>query len=156
MTHPDASGMVEALARRGLTLACAESLTGGLLSDTFVSVPGASRGFLGGVVAYHEAAKAALLGVPEYVLAHDGAVSALCALHMALGIKAALGADIALSATGYAGPEGADVGLVYIGYAGPDDADAFEYRFTGDRQTIRRDAAQAAVKLLSARLAAFK
>lgn len=136
------------LTARGQTLCCAESVTGGLLSDAFVRVPGASKVFLGSIVAYHEAVKHAFLNVPEDTLARFTAVSAQTALCMARGARAAFQADYALSATGYAGPGGADVGLVYIGYAGADGEECTCCRFTGDRECVRRAAADAAVALL--------
>ena len=111
--------IVKALTERGETLAVAESLTGGLLSDAIVQVPGASRVFMGGIVAYDEGRKVTLLGVRQETLDQYTAVSRQTALEMARGARQRLQTDWALSTTGYAGPDGDDVGLVYVALAGP-------------------------------------
>lgn len=141
--------IVKALTARGETLAVAESLTGGLLSDAIVQVPGASRVFMGGIVAYDEGRKVTLLGVRQETLDQYTAVSRQTALEMARGARQRLQTDWALSTTGYAGPDGDDVGLVYVALAGPGGETAREYRFTGDRQEIRNQAVQAALHLLT-------
>lgn len=141
------------LAQAGETLGCAESLTGGLLCDAFVSVPGASRVFMGGIVAYDEGRKGALLGVRPETLARFSAVSLQTALEMAQGARERLQADHALATTGYAGPDGADVGLVYVAYAGRARARVRECRFAGSRGQIRAQAVQAALELLETVLA---
>jgi len=143
-----AQEIVTALARQGQTLSCAESLTGGLLCDAIVQVPGASKIFMGGVVAYDEGRKAALLGVKPDTLARHTAVSAETALEMARGARERLQTDWALSTTGYAGPDGADVGLVYVALAGPRGERAWECRFQGSRAEIREQAVQAALNHL--------
>src|SRR5437867_2067211 len=96
----------ELLASSGMTLALAESCTGGLLGDMLTDVPGSSAYFLGGVVAYHDDLKTALLDVPPAVIRQYGAVSAECALLMARGVRGITGADIGISITGIAGPGG--------------------------------------------------
>ena len=141
--------IVAALTARGQTLAVAESLTGGLLSDAIVQVPGASKVFMGGIVAYDEGRKVSLLGVKQETLDQYTAVSRLTALEMARGARERLKTDWALSTTGYAGPDGADVGLVYVALAGPGGENARECRFTGSRQEIRNQAVQAALHLLT-------
>ena len=111
------------LRERGLTLATAESCTGGLVSARLTDVPGSSAVFVGGVVAYSNDVKAAQLGVPEAVLREHGAVSAETAAEMARGARERLGADVAVSVTGVAGPDGGTeekpVGLVFLHASGP-------------------------------------
>ncbi|MBQ9196225.1 MAG: CinA family protein [Clostridia bacterium] len=141
--------IVAALAARGETLGCAESLTGGLLSDAIVQVPGASRVFMGGIVAYDEGRKASLLGVRPETLRQYSAVSRQTAFEMAEGARRRLDVDYALATTGYAGPEGEDVGLVYVALAGPGGTETRECRFAGSRPEIRRQAVQAALDLLN-------
>ncbi len=135
-----------------LSLATAESCTGGLVSGRLTSVPGASDVFRGGVVAYTDELKTLLLGVPAAVLAEHGAVSAETAAAMARGARERLGADVALAVTGIAGPGGGTpekpVGLVFLHAAAPDGGRALEFSFPGDRQAIRARAAVAALHLV--------
>lgn len=147
-----AQEIVKALTARGKTLCAAESLTGGLLSDSIVSVPGASKVFLGGVVSYDERMKEKILGVAAETLAKYTAVSGQTAREMASGVRKLMGADYALSATGYAGPDGEDVGLVYIGYADENACESVECRFTGERAEIRRQSVEKALEILSKHL----
>ncbi len=147
-----AAKALETLAARRQTLACAESLTGGLLCDALVSVPGASRVFMGGIVAYDEGRKVSLLGVSAETLRRHTAVSGETAREMAEGARARLGVDYALSTTGYAGPDGEDVGLVYIACADAAETVVRQRRFNGDRSEIRRAAARAALDLLAEQL----
>jgi nicotinamide-nucleotide amidase len=125
------------LAARGLTLAVAESCTGGAVAARLTSAPGASRYFLGGVVAYGNAVKADRLGVEEAALREHGAVSEPVARQMAAGVRAALGADLAVATTGIAGPTGGTpekpVGLVWLGYADADGTHAVRLQLTADR-----------------------
>jgi nicotinamide-nucleotide amidase len=118
-----ASVVVRELTRRGQTLAVAESCTGGGLGAALAAVPGASRCWLGGVMAYANAAKRELLGVPGPLLERWGAVSDPVALAMAEGARERLGSDWALATTGIAGPDGATadkpVGLVHVAVVGP-------------------------------------
>jgi nicotinamide-nucleotide amidase len=116
------------------------------------SVPGSSDVFRGGVVAYSDDVKEAELGVPRSVLEEHGAVSADAARAMADGARKRLGADVAVSVTGIAGPGGGTeekpVGLVYLHAAGPDGDEARRIDLPGDREMIRGRAAAAALHLL--------
>jgi nicotinamide-nucleotide amidase len=139
------------LAERELSLACAESLTGGSLSARIVNVPQASKYFLGGVVAYSPDAKRDLLGVAQETIDGPGTVSEACALEMARGARAALGADVGLSTTGAAGPdplEGRAPGTVWVGLSAKDTEEARTFTAPGDRGQVRRWAEQAALDLL--------
>jgi competence/damage-inducible protein CinA-like protein len=144
--------VLEAARAAGLTVGVAESATGGLVAARLTSVPGASNVFRGGIVAYDNDVKVAQLGVPHETLATHGAVSAETATAMAAGARAALGANVAVSDTGIAGPGGGTpekpVGLVYLHAEGPDGSEALELRLHGDREQIRRRAAAAALHLL--------
>lgn len=137
---------------RGLTIAAAESCTGGLVAARLTSVPGSSAVFVGGVVAYDNRVKTALLGVSPELLERHGAVSAEAAAAMTDGARKALGAAAAVSVTGVAGPGGGTdekpVGLVYLHAAGPDGEQAVELRLPGDREAVRRRAAASALHLL--------
>ncbi len=137
---------------RGLTLVAAESCTGGLVAARLTSVPGSSAVFLGAIVAYANEVKEAELGVPPEVLATHGAVSAETAAAMARGARERLGADVAVSVTGIAGPGGGTpekpVGLVYLCAAGPEGARARDFVVTGDRETVRARATVAALHLV--------
>lgn len=136
----------------GLTIAAAESCTGGLVAARLTSVPGSSDVFAGGVVAYGDTVKTELLRVPAGLLERHGAVSAETAAAMASGAREALGSDVAISVTGVAGPGGGSeekpVGLVYLHASGPGDELAVELRLPGDRDAVRRRAAASALHLL--------
>jgi nicotinamide-nucleotide amidase len=145
--------LVLAAARdRGLTVAVAESCTGGLVAGRLTSVPGASDVFRGALVAYDNDVKAAQLGVPDDILAAHGAVSAETAAAMAAGAQSLFDADVAVAVTGIAGPGGATeekpVGLVYLHANGPSGEADREIRFTGDREAVRRRATVAALHLV--------
>src|SRR5215204_6103861 len=135
-----------------VTVAAAESLTGGNVSARITKISGSSAYFLGGIVAYSNEAKASLLGVSEETLATRGAVSAECAREMAEGSRRAFGAEVAVATTGIAGPGGATerkpVGLVYIALAGPDDATAEEFHFPGGRAVVTDASTEAALLML--------
>ena len=144
--------VLDLLRAQGLTLATAESCTGGLVAARLTDVPGASDVFLGSIVAYSNEVKAAQLGVPESVLAEHGAVSEQTAAAMAQGARARLGADVAVAVTGVAGPGGGTdekpVGLVYLHVSGPAGELGRRLDFPGDRATIRQRAAVAALHLV--------
>ena len=147
-----AEQLVKLLIARGETISCAESLTGGLLCDAVVQVPGASKCFMGGIVAYDEGRKVSLLDVPVATLDTYSAVSRETVLAMACGARKRLKTTYSLSTTGYAGPDGEDVGLVWLGYAGPDGTDGRPCHFNGSREEIRRQAVQASLAFLSEKL----
>lgn len=144
------------LGRRGWTLATAESCTGGLIAAQLTEVPGSSVSFRGGAVAYSNALKESLLGVPAGVLARWGAVSEECARAMAAGARERLGADASLAVTGIAGPGGGTkekpVGLVYIAASVPGRTEVVRRIFPGDRSQVRRRTATHALGLLRALL----
>jgi PncC family amidohydrolase len=146
----------EILPRERLSIATAESCTGGLVSHRITGVAGSSAYFPGGVVAYSNAVKMSLLGVSEEVLRRVGAVSAECALAMAHGARGRIGADIGVSTTGIAGPGGATtrkpVGLVYIACVTPWNEVVEEHRFTGGRAEVIRDSAEGALALVLTQL----
>lgn len=137
------------LAERALTLATAESCTGGLIGARLTAVPGSSRYYRGGVVAYANEAKRDLLGVPEALLREHGAVSGPVACAMAEGARARLGADLALATTGISGPDGGTpekpVGLVWIAFASKDGVEAEQMVFPFDRERHRAITAQTAL-----------
>jgi nicotinamide-nucleotide amidase len=144
--------VLDACGEQGLTLATAESCTGGMVAERLTSVPGSSQVFLGAVVAYADEVKAAELGVPEELLERHGAVSAETAAAMAAGARARLGADVAVAVTGIAGPGGGSdakpVGLVYLHAEGPSGSRSADFVFPGDRDGIRRRAAVTALHLV--------
>ncbi|MGM9619163.1 MAG: competence/damage-inducible protein A [Oscillospiraceae bacterium] len=149
--------VVSALLReRGLTLAAAESCTGGLLAKRMTDLAGASRVFRGGVVSYTNEVKAAALGVPQETLDVYGAVSAETAKAMAEGVRALCGSDLAVSITGVAGPDkddrGNEVGTVFIGLAAEDGTMVKRLQLGGWRERIRTAAANCALDLLRRRL----
>jgi len=142
---------------RGLTLASAESCTGGMVAARLTGIPGASDVFLGGVVAYANEVKEAELGVPRALLEEHGAVSAEVAAAMAQGARERLGADVAVAVTGIAGPDGGTaekpVGLVYLHVEGPDGGRGREFSFPGDRGSIRARSTVGALHLVRRQLA---
>jgi len=144
--------VLQLLRGRGLTLATAESCTGGMVASRLTSVPGSSDVFLGAIVSYANEVKAAQLGVPEALLAEHGAVSPEVAAAMAQGARERLGADVAVSVTGIAGPDGGSeekpVGLVYLHASGPMGERGLEFNFPGDRETVRGRSTVAALHLV--------
>lgn len=136
----------------GLTLATAESCTGGMIGERLTGVAGSSDVYLGGVVAYANSAKTSLLGVPEDLLGTHGAVSARSAAAMAAGARAALGTDVAASVTGIAGPGGgtADkpVGLVFAHVETPEGSWGRRLDLPGDRESVRTRATAMVLHLL--------
>ncbi len=141
------------LRAKGWTICLAESCTGGLVMHRLTNVPGSSAYVLGGVVAYSNAVKQALLHVRQGTLIAYGAVSEQTASEMALGVQQLLGADLAVSITGIAGPDGGTkekpVGLVYIGLAGADGkVTVNRHVWDGDREAVKNASAEAALTLV--------
>jgi nicotinamide-nucleotide amidase len=143
-------------AAQGLTLATAESCTGGLVAARLTGIPGSSASFVGGVVSYSNEVKRSELGVPEELLAAHGAVSAEVAAAMADGARRRLGADVAVSVTGVAGPDRGTpekpVGRVHLHVAGPDGSLTRMLDLPGEREQIRVRATVTALHLLRALL----
>lgn len=136
-----AKSAVEALKARGWTVAACESLTGGMISSALVEIPGASQVVRGGLVTYQTDTKTLLAGVPAELIAKHGVVSAEVARAMAEGVRSALDTDIAVSATGLAGPDGGTeelpVGTVFVGVATREMTSVLALRLTGSRERIR-------------------
>lgn len=148
------------LMESNLTLAVAESCTGGRISSMLTSVPGISKSLLGTVVSYNNDVKAKLLGVKEETLKNHGAVSRETAIEMAAGARKACNADLGLSVTGIAGPSGGTpqkpVGLVYIALSTDDGIFCWERRFSGNREKIQNYSAKNALNYLRLYLAQKK
>jgi PncC family amidohydrolase len=142
----------------GLTVATAESCTGGLVAHALTEVPGSSAYVRGGIVAYANDVKAELLGVPVGALDAHGAFSAQVAVAMAEGARDRLRADLGVAVTGVAGPDGGTdekpVGLVYVAVAGLGTPEVRRYLWSGERSANKRDSAVAAIELLLARVEA--
>jgi nicotinamide-nucleotide amidase len=144
--------VLELCRARGWTLATAESCTGGMVAERLTSVPGSSDVVLGGIVAYANSVKERELGVPPETLDRHGAVSAETAAAMATGARERLGADVAVSVTGIAGPGGGSpekpVGLVHIHAVTPEAERGIEFTYGQDRESIRRRATVSSLHLL--------
>lgn len=142
---------------RGISIAVAESCTGGRIAAALTAVPGSSGYFLGGVVSYANSAKIELLGVPPHALADHGAVSAQVARAMADGIRSRLGASLAAAVTGVAGPGGGSdakpVGLTYIAVSDAAGTDVRRLALGSGREENQRSAAATALEWLIARAA---
>jgi PncC family amidohydrolase len=155
-SEPDLVGLAERLQAiclaAGLRVATAESCTGGLVAHALTEIAGSSGYFVGGVVAYADAAKRAGLGVPAELIDRHGAVSAQVARSMAEGTLRVLAADLAVSVTGIAGPGGGTpakpVGLTYIAVAGPAGCEVRRFVWPHDRSGNKRASAAAAIELL--------
>ena len=132
--------LVNALKEKKLTIACAESCTGGLIAKSITDVGGCSSVFLGGVVAYANEIKENILGVSGETLKKYGAVSEFTAMEMADGVRRICGSDIGISTTGIAGPDGGTeekpVGTVYVGFSFKDTTLAFNLKLD---PTLSRD-----------------
>ena len=139
-------------ALQGKTLVTAESLTGGGIGAELTAVSGSSDVYKGGVISYTDWVKHNVLGVPQSVLETHGAVSESTAAFMASGVRKLLQADIAVSVTGLAGPTGDDygnpVGTVFIGYEDAEKSVVRHFVFSGDRESVRSQTIQEALKLI--------
>ena len=146
--------LADALCARQSMLATAESCTGGLVAHELTNMPGSSRWYGGGVVAYSNLVKQTLLKVPEEVILAHGAVSAETVLAMAAGARKLLQTEAALAVSGIAGPDGGTpdkpVGTVWMAWSVNDAAHALCYRFSGSRREIKRQSALAALEGLLA------
>jgi len=139
------------LIKGGLTLAVAESCTGGLIGDRFTDIPGSSRYFVGGVIAYSNAAKTKMLGVGRQTLAKWGAVSEQTVREMAVGACRRFGTQVGVAVSGIAGPSGGSrvkpVGLVYICVRAGKRIAVERHLFTGGRRSVKAQSAAAALQL---------
>lgn len=148
-----ASRVIEIFREKGLSLAFAESCTGGMIAETITNVAGASDIFYGSAVTYVNSAKEHILGVTRETLEKHGAVSSECAEEMACGARRVYGADVAMSVTGIAGPGGGSeakpVGTVWFGLATKDGAETFRRRFDGDRAAVRRQTVEEVLRRLA-------
>jgi nicotinamide-nucleotide amidase len=137
---------------RNLSLATAESCTGGLIGHLVTEIAGSSAYYNGGIVAYSNAIKRDLLGVPQGTLDSVGAVSEETARAMASGVRQRIGADVGVATTGIAGPDGSTatkpVGLVFIAVATPSTVVCERHVFGGDRHAVKQQTATAALRLL--------
>jgi len=140
------------LTEHHLTLATAESCTGGLVASRITDVSGSSAYFLGGIVSYSNEAKASLLGVSWDTLNHKGAVSKETVIEMAQGARRVLNADIAVSVSGIAGPGGGTpdkpVGTVWVGLATPSGEEARHFVWEGDRIRNKQLSSEAALQFI--------
>ncbi|MGA3050448.1 MAG: CinA family protein [Chitinispirillaceae bacterium] len=140
------------LLKNHLTLAVAESCTGGLLGAAITESPGASRYFIGGIISYDNSIKTRILNIPVATLEKHGAVSAEIVAAMAAGVCKLFLSDAAIAVSGIAGPnggtEGKPVGLVFIGIAFHDVIRTFEYRLRGMRSEIREQSVEQGLRRL--------
>ena len=143
--------VVRAFLEKGMTLGTAESLTGGMIAASVAGVSGASAVLMGGVVSYDARVKHEVLGVEQSVIDTVGVVSEPCARQMAEGARRVLKTDVAVSATGIAGPTGGTpetpVGTVFIGVSSECGTRVDECHFTGDRQSVREQSAAHALQM---------
>ena len=153
---PLEQNIADLLVSLNMTIAVAESCTGGLLAGALTDVSGISAVLDSGFVTYSNSAKESLLGVSSETLKSYGAVSEETALEMIQGLKKRIGSDVAISITGIAGPTGGSeekpVGLVYIGIAFGDTYETHKFNFTGDRNRVRNYSVLQALNLIRKKL----
>ena len=144
--------VAQALIQHHLTLAIAESCTGGLIAASLTNIPGSSHFLKCGVITYSNESKTRLLNIPETLLAKKGAVSEDVALTMAKNVRQLSDTDFGISTTGIAGPDGGTkakpVGLVYIALATKNEALCLKCQFPGDRASVRKQAVRQALELV--------
>ncbi len=154
---PEAVGMLaddlgQVFRSKGLTLSTAESCTGGKIGDMITAVPGSSDYYLGGVISYSNDAKASILSVDPESISLKGAVSDEVAVQMALGCMKRFSSDVAVSTTGIAGPTGGTqtkpVGLVFICVCSDKASVSTRNLFSGDREAVRIQSAEAALRMV--------
>ena len=142
----------DALRKEEISISTAESCTGGLISHILTNVPGSSEYYKGGVIAYANEVKENVLHVSKEILEEHGAVSAECAMAMAMGVRELLRTDVGIATTGIAGPTGGTpdkpVGLIYIALATKDYVYHAKHIFHEDRDGNKREAANAALEML--------
>ena len=148
-----AARVIEIFRDKGLSLALAESCTGGMISAYVTSVAGSSDIFCGSAVTYINAAKETILGVSRETLETHGAVSSECAEEMARGARHVYGADVAMSVTDIAGPGGGSeakpVGTVWFGVSTKDGSETFRMHFDGDRAAVRKQSTETVLRRLA-------
>lgn len=139
-------------ALKGKTLVTAESCTGGGVGAALTAIPGSSKVYKGGIISYTNDVKTKQLGVPAELLDRVGAVSKEVAEAMAVGVRRAMEADVAVSVTGLAGPDGDEygnpVGTVFLGYSDKDVTVSRRFLFSGDRKSVREQAICSALRLI--------
>ena len=144
--------VIQYLADKSKTLATAESLTGGGIGAELTAVPGSSAVYKGGVISYTNEVKHHILGVKTDTLERFGAVSSKTVAEMAAGVRKMLDSDVEVAVTGLAGPGGDDfgnpVGTVFVGYCETNCLITREFHFSGDRESVRNQTIQAALKLI--------
>ena len=148
----DVASVVGELIAASATLATAESLTGGQVAAAITGVPGSSRAFRGGVVAYASDVKVSVLRVPEQVVKQHGVISAECAQAMATGVRELLGTTYGIATTGVAGPdeqEGKAAGTVFVAVAGPEGVEVASLSLRGSRPQIQWASVEGVLVLLS-------
>lgn len=152
--------IADLLTQKGLSMATAESCTGGLLAHTLTNVSGSSAWFVGGVVVYANILKEQWLGVRHEILWEHGAVSSACAVSMALGVCRMAGVRIGVSLTGIAGPTGGSlakpVGTVHIAWCMEGQVTCTHHLFSGDREMVKRQSVSEALRGLHDRLQTLK
>ena len=144
--------IVKTMKKRGLTLATAESITGGGVASAITEVPGSSDIFLGGIVSYSDASKTKFLGISKRVLTQSSPVSEIVATSMAESVRREFGADFAIATTGVAGPGkayGQKAGTVWVAIASKRETVTIALALTGDRDSIRKATIESALACLS-------